>query len=46
MNADGWGGRLPPEYKAEDIPKIRKLLTHSWVTSEDNKGNWRQILNI
>ncbi|KAM0856296.1 hypothetical protein ACQ4PT_049218 [Festuca glaucescens] len=46
MNADGWGGRLPPEYKAEDIPKIRKLLTHSWVTSEDNTENWRQILKI
>jgi hypothetical protein len=46
MNCDKWEGRTLPDYIARDIPSIRKILTHKWVTSVDNKEDWRAILKM
>jgi hypothetical protein len=46
MNCDKWEGRTPPDYTARDIPSIRKILTHNWVTFVDNKEDWKAILKM
>lgn len=45
FNAEHWNGRTLPGYGPANIPNIRKLLTHSWVTSVKNSVKWKDALN-
>ncbi|KAM0842961.1 hypothetical protein ACQ4PT_058019 [Festuca glaucescens] len=44
MNAEHWTGRSLPNYGGKDISNIRKLMTHTWVTSTHNTIDWRKAL--
>jgi hypothetical protein len=46
MNVDKWGGRLLPDYTTKDIPNIQKILPHGWVTSDENKVDWKSVLKM
>ncbi|TVU04123.1 hypothetical protein EJB05_50310, partial [Eragrostis curvula] len=47
MNAEEWKGRHEPSYKESDVPNIRKLLTHRWLSHEKNDvGDWQSRLGI
>jgi hypothetical protein len=44
MNAEHWTGRSLPNYGGKDISNIRKIMTHTWVTSTHNTIDWRKAL--
>ncbi|KAM0908670.1 hypothetical protein ACQ4PT_015315 [Festuca glaucescens] len=44
MNVEHWTGRSLPNYGGKDISNIRKLMTHTWVTSTHNTIDWRKAL--
>ena len=46
MHVEHWDGRTIYNFKEKDIPNIRKLLTHKWVTHPDNETNWRDKLKL
>ncbi|KQJ97213.1 hypothetical protein BRADI_3g29465v3 [Brachypodium distachyon] len=46
VNADLWHERHPLDYAQSKIPNIRKLLTHDWLNSEENKLDWKTVLKI
>ncbi|CAD6232376.1 unnamed protein product [Miscanthus lutarioriparius] len=46
MHAEHWDGHTIYNFMEKDIPNIRKLLTHKWVTHPDNETNWRDKLKL
>jgi hypothetical protein len=46
MHAEHWDGRSIYNYKEKDMPNIRKILTHKWLTHPNNVTNWREKLNL
>ena len=44
--ANGWEARVVPNFRAEDIPSIRKQLTNAWVDNTNNKAPWKTILKL
>ena len=46
MNAVLWDGKCLPNYGQSDIANIRKLITHSMVTSRLNKVKWEDVLAV
>ena len=45
MHAQHWDGRLVCELHGNDIPNIRKILAHTWLSYEENDVDWESILN-
>ncbi|KAG2605582.1 hypothetical protein PVAP13_4NG083617 [Panicum virgatum] len=45
MHAQHWDGRLVCELHEKDIPNIRKILAHTWLSYEENDVDWESILN-
>jgi len=45
MHAQQWDGRLVCELHGNDIPNIRKILAHTWLSYEENGVDWESILN-
>ena len=45
MHAQHWDGRLVCELQGNDIPNIRKILAHTWLSYEENDVDWESILN-
>jgi hypothetical protein len=46
MHAQHWDGRTIYNFKEEDIPNIRKILTHKWVTHPENQTKWWEKLKL
>ncbi|CAD6240320.1 unnamed protein product [Miscanthus lutarioriparius] len=47
MHAEHWDGRSMQYFKESDIPNIRKLLLHKWLTHKDNVvQNWKDRLHL
>ena len=45
MHAQHWDGRLVCELPGNDMPNIRKILAHTWLSYEENDVDWESILN-
>jgi hypothetical protein len=46
MHAQHWDGRTIYNFKEKDIPNIRRILTHKWVTHPNNATKWWEKLKL
>ena len=46
MNAEYYDGRTVCNIQEGDMPRIRKILTHKWVTYDENDTDWEEMLNL
>ncbi|KAG2629464.1 hypothetical protein PVAP13_3KG468401, partial [Panicum virgatum] len=46
MNAEYCDGRTVCNIQEGDMPRIRKILTHKWVTYDENDTDWEEMLNL
>ena len=46
MNAEYYDGRTVCNIQEGDMPRIRKILTHKWVTYDENDIDWEEMLNL
>ncbi|CAM0878614.1 unnamed protein product [Alopecurus aequalis] len=42
----GFTDRTVPQFGQENVPSIRKLMVHKWLSCDHNDVNWRAILNV
>lgn len=46
VHAEKWDGSSMDYFSEQDIPNIRKILLHKWVTHKDNQSDWKDKLGI
>ena len=46
MNAEYYDGRIVCNIQEGDMPRIQKILTHKWVTYDENDTDWEEMLNL
>ncbi|KAG2557405.1 hypothetical protein PVAP13_8NG254702 [Panicum virgatum] len=46
MNAEYYDGCTVCNIQEGDMPRIRKILTHKWVTYDENDTDWEEMLNL